>query len=169
MDELLAEHKNYNTQLICLPYLVGERFPVADPKIRGCYIGLTPQTTLADLSLAALEGVAFSLKQGMESLGDISGTVSLIGGGALTEEWNQIFADILEKEVMTFGNSDMLPSFALADIVFSSVFHFELFRFHKHVKGQRRYIPQKDRQNLYRQKYQKFLKVYPAVKNLFSD
>ena len=68
-----------------LPYLNGERFPVLDPDIRGAYLGLTPETAPADLARAALEGVAFSLRQGLDQLDAApsgADTISLIGGGS---------------------------------------------------------------------------------------
>ena len=78
-----------------LPYLVGERFPVLDPEAQGCYIGVTPATTAADLTRSALEGVAFSVRQGLEILDAEPQRVSLIGGGGREAVWCQILADVL--------------------------------------------------------------------------
>ena len=53
-----------------------------NPNIRGAYVGLDPDTTKADMMRAALEGVAFSIRQGMESFDAKPTEISLIGGGA---------------------------------------------------------------------------------------
>ena len=97
-----------------LPYLVGERFPVLDPDARGCYIGLTPRTTSADLVRAALEGVAFSIRQGLELLDAAPQSVSLIGGGGREAVWCQILADVLGREIAVFRDAELLPAITVA-------------------------------------------------------
>lgn len=49
-----------------LPYLMGERSPHNDPNARGTFIGLTMDTTRADMTQAVLEGVAFALRDSFE-------------------------------------------------------------------------------------------------------
>ena len=162
MENFLSDSKNYETTLLCLPYLVGERFPVADSDVRGCFIGLEPSTSLLDMSISALEGVAFSLKQGMEKLEVTPKSISIIGGGALEPFWNQIFADVLEQDIITFSNSEFLPSQALAKIALyiegNLINHIsEIKIFHPHV----------ERFSSYRKKYLIFKKIYPAIRTLF--
>lgn len=67
--------------VLFLPYITGERFPVIDPDIRGAYYGITPDTSAEDLTRACLEGVAFSVRQGLELIDCEVKSVSLIGGG----------------------------------------------------------------------------------------
>ena len=49
-----------------LPYLMGERSPHNDPNARGTFIGMTMDTTRADMTQAVLEGVAFALRDSLE-------------------------------------------------------------------------------------------------------
>lgn len=76
-----------NGGLLFLPYLNGERYPILDPDIRGAYVGITPETTPAQLMRAALEGVAFSLRQGLTELDAEAAveSVSVIGGGSQSD------------------------------------------------------------------------------------
>ena len=60
--QLIEISKPGSNGVLCLPYLVGERFPVMNPNIRGAYVGLDPDTAKADMMRAALEGVAFSIR-----------------------------------------------------------------------------------------------------------
>ena len=92
--QLIETSKPGSNGVLCLPYLVGERFPVMNPNIRGAYVGLDPDTTKADMMRAALEGVAFSIRQGMESFDAKPTEISLIGGGARENAWCQILADV---------------------------------------------------------------------------
>lgn len=68
-----------------LPYLMGERSPHNDPNARGTFIGMTMDTTRADMTQAVLEGVAFALRDSLEvakSLGIHLERTKICGGGA---------------------------------------------------------------------------------------
>jgi len=117
LHDLLINDGHANPDLLCMPYLVGERFPVVDADIRGSYYGLDSKTTKADLARSALEGVAFSLKQGLEVMNISAKSMSLVGGGAAESVWCQIFSDVFGIPVMVFANSDILPSMALSAVV----------------------------------------------------
>lgn len=99
--------------LFALPYLLGERFPVLDTSVRGAFAGITPETEKADFVRAMLEGAAYSIRQGMEMIGEPPQSVSLIGGGGRSTGWCQIMADILGQNVTVFQNSDTLPARAI--------------------------------------------------------
>lgn len=170
MDKLLEENIMFETDLITLPYLVGERYPVADNKIRGCYFGLSPKTTLIDLVISALEGVTFSLKQGIVELGVTPTTISLIGGGALTKVWNQIFSNIFEVPVTVYSDSEYLPSISLTSSVLINeglIDSYDSFINEMLSKKDRQvYKPQPERFTTYRNKFKKFKKLYPALKEI---
>jgi xylulokinase len=90
--------------LTFLPYLTGERTPHLDPHVRGAWVGLGLHHTRAHLMRAALEGVAFSLKQGIEALEATDVTVTklrLAGGGTLERDWQQLLADVLRVPLYT--------------------------------------------------------------------
>lgn len=114
MSERLRSSEPGSHGVLFLPYLVGERFPVLDPDIRGSYVGLTPQTSAADMARACLEGVAFSIRQGLETLGTQPTTLSLIGGGGQEPIWCQILADVLGQDIIVFQNAETLPAMAVA-------------------------------------------------------
>jgi xylulokinase len=86
-----------------LPYLSGERTPRFDPGARGAWTGLGLDHTRGHLLRAALEGVAFALREALEALEDL-GTVApelrLAGGGTggeSGEPWRQLLADVLGR------------------------------------------------------------------------
>lgn len=90
--------------LTFLPYLTGERTPHLDPEARGAWVGLGLYHTRAHLMRAALEGVAFSLKQGLEALEATGVAVTelrLAGGGTLEMAWQQLLADVLRVPLYT--------------------------------------------------------------------
>ena len=89
--------------LVFLPYLTGERTPYFDPLARGAWIGLRLSHSRGHLLRAALEGVAFAVRQGMEALlatGVAATELRLAGGGSLDPRWRQLLADVLEQPLL---------------------------------------------------------------------
>jgi xylulokinase len=92
------------TDLLMLPSLAGERSPLRDPTARGAVIGLRPTTTPAELYRAAMEGVAYSLRE-ISALMD-GGTgrgdepMPLSGGAGRSALLRQIIADVLARPVL---------------------------------------------------------------------
>ena len=89
---------------IWLPYLMGERTPHLDPNARAAFVGLTASHTNAHLARAVMEGVAFSLRDAIEifrGLGAPMNSIRLGGGGAQSELWRQIQADVYGQAVET--------------------------------------------------------------------
>jgi xylulokinase len=96
--------------LLFLPYLTGERTPYPDPLARGAWIGLTIRHQREHLTRAVLEGVAFGLKDSFTliqkaGLGAID-QVRVSGGGAKSQLWKQILADVLEVELVTVNTTE---------------------------------------------------------------
>jgi len=90
--------------LIYLPYLMGERTPHLDPLARGVFFGLTARHTRAHMIRAVLEGVAFSLRDGLdifEEMGVPSKQIRASGGGGRSALWRQIQADVFDREMVT--------------------------------------------------------------------
>ena len=86
--------------VIFLPYLSGERTPRFDPDARGAWVGLGLDHGRGHLLRAALEGVAFALREGLEAL-EVAGVeapeLRLAGGGSVEERWRQLLADVLGR------------------------------------------------------------------------
>ena len=81
-----------------LPYLMGERSPINDTNARGCFIGMTMDTSRADMLQAVLEGVAFAIRDSFEvarSLGVSIPRSNICGGGSRSPLWKTITANIL--------------------------------------------------------------------------
>jgi xylulokinase len=100
-DVLLTEAESWGPGvegLLFLPYLAGERTPHVDPDARGAFVGLSLRHDRGALVRAALEGVAYGLRDSFEILRGLgcrleAGRVS--GGGARSELWLRIVASVL--------------------------------------------------------------------------
>ena len=89
--------------LVFLPYLCGERTPHLDPFATGAFVGLTSRHSRAHMFRAVMEGVVFSLMDGLEIMRVMKVPVQqvrAIGGGGKSELWCQMQADIFGCEVV---------------------------------------------------------------------
>ncbi len=88
--------------VLFLPHLSGERSPHLDPDTRGAWVNLSLAHTQADIIRAVLEGVAFSLREALEVISAISPVNQLLatGGGARSNIWLGILADVLQTELI---------------------------------------------------------------------
>lgn len=91
--------------LLFAPYIVGERTPYTDSKIRGSFIGMDTTHTLDHFARAVLEGITFSLKDSQYLMETVANkrfaTIVSVGGGSKNPNWLQIQADIFNTPITT--------------------------------------------------------------------
>jgi xylulokinase len=95
--------------LIFLPFLEGAATPYERSAARAAFVGLTSSHGAGDMVQAAMEGVAFNLRQCVELFEEMGGVVSevrLAEGGSRVERWCQIIADVLGRPVELIEESD---------------------------------------------------------------
>lgn len=169
-DELLRESVCGSHGLLFLPYIVGERFPVLDARIKGCFYGITPETKRADLLRSCLEGVAFSVRQGIEQIGQRPKKLSVIGGGGRVSVWCQILSDVLKTPLYVYKDAEILPALALSAAVLlgeGKIQNYESFTEALQAPERSiRYEPDLKVSELYDEIYERYLRLYPALKKL---
>jgi xylulokinase len=92
--------------LIFLPYLTGERTPYPDPSARGVFMGLTLRHDKRHMGRALLEGVAYGLRDSLGLMQDLGLEIQQIrasGGGARSDLWRQILADVFDTELVVIN------------------------------------------------------------------
>jgi xylulokinase len=95
--------------LIMLPHLMGSFSPKPNPLARGSFTGFTLSHTKAHFLRALMEGVAFMLKQNMDTIEKAGVRITEVistGGGARSRLWNQIKANVLDKPIIILENED---------------------------------------------------------------
>lgn len=110
------------------PYLNGELTPYNDPELKGSYTGISASHTTAHFTRATLEGVAFSLRDCLETLKAMQvemTRVRIIGGGAKGLLWRQIVADVLGLEMQKVKVDD--SSFGTAMLAAVGIGWFESY------------------------------------------
>ncbi len=155
-----------------LPYLMGERSPHNDPEARGAFIGMSMDTTRADMLQAVLEGVAFGLRDSLEvarSSGLEIRKTKICGGGAKSPLWRKMIANIMNLTVETI-ESEEGPALggALLAAVGCGVFRDTKEAAAAVVKVTGQEIPDPTLVARYEEKYQTFRKLYPALKDVYK-
>jgi xylulokinase len=92
-----------------LPYLAGERTPHNDPTLTAGFVGITSRHRRAHFSRAVLEGILYGLKDGLDLLavgGAAVEHIRMTGGGARSESWRTLAADIFGLPVATINVSN---------------------------------------------------------------
>jgi xylulokinase len=93
--------------LMFLPYLSGERTPYMDPDARGAWVGLGLHHAAEDLMLAALLGVACSIRLGLETLGTEGvSSVRAVGGSLRHPYWRQLVSSVLGRDLVLSRRTD---------------------------------------------------------------
>lgn len=107
-DDLLANIDQIepgSKGLLFAPYIVGERTPYSDGKIRGSFIGIDTTHTLDHFARAVLEGITFSLKDSQHLMETVAHKrfekIVSVGGGSKNQNWLQIQADIFNTPITT--------------------------------------------------------------------
>jgi xylulokinase len=108
LDEYAAQTPPGSEGLLFFPYLLGER-TLGTPYARAVFFGLTPRHGVPTMARAIMEGVTLELRRTLEIVEDAGHAVHTIyhsGGGAYSDLWSQIKADIYQKPVATFANTE---------------------------------------------------------------
>lgn len=155
-----------------LPYLMGERSPHNNPNARGTFIGMTMDTTRADMTQAVLEGVAFALRDSLEvarSLGIHLERTKICGGGAKSPLWKKMIANILNLKVDVI-ESEEGPALGGAMLAAVACGEYESVEdaASKIVKIIDTVEPEPELVAKYEERYQQFKEIYPACKPLFE-
>jgi xylulokinase len=179
VDELLRRlHAGgqHETPVLFLPYLSGERTPHNDPAAVGQFHGLTNSSDLNDLTLAVLEGVAYSFCDGLDALraaGSEPHEIALIGGGARSPMWRQLLADVLGVTLIYRSGGDVGPALGAARLAMIGAASGDREAAIQHICTQppehSRHDPHSARADYYRVKLARYRKLYQLTKPLHQD
>lgn len=175
-EELTAKASNVpagSEGLLFLPYLSGERTPHPDPLARGAWVGFTLRHKRAHLTRAVLEGVGFGLKDSFllmkgVGLGAIE-QVRVLGGGAKSNLWRQILADMLGVELVTVNTTEGAAyGAALLAGVGVGVWKDVETACAETIKVVGSTQPDESHAKIYREMYEQYRALYPALRETFS-
>jgi xylulokinase len=158
--------------LIFLPYLLGERTP-ADFCTRGVFLGLTPRHTRGHMARAVMEGICFGLTPALNAISAHEGLsvqeVRVTGGGAKSNLWQQIRADVYGRPISTLREQQgsMLGAALLAGV--GAGFYTDPRTPLKEIVAvERTYLPDVTRCHVYQPLVQFFWEAYDCLRGYFQ-
>ena len=158
--------------LIFLPYLTGERTPHGDANAKGVFFGITLRHGKPHMIRAVLEGVTYGMRDSFEIFREIGLPIEQVyatGGGARSELWRQIQADVYNTELVTINIAEG-PAFGAAILagvgagVYSSIEEAT----DKLIRVTSRTQPIPENVSIYDRYYQVYRALYPALKDQFD-
>jgi xylulokinase len=155
---------------LMLPYLSGERTPVADAQVRGLIMGLGHESDHKTLTHAALDAVAFAFRDSLEALKD-AGTevkrVTAVGGGSKSELWLKIIATVLGVPVDLPAAGDVGGAFGAARLGLIAATGADFRKVLTAPKTARTIKPEAKAREAYEEHYRRYAKIYPAIKEIY--
>ncbi len=169
----ITDDKLGRNQVFFLPYLMGERSPINDTNARGTFTGMSMDTSRANMLQAVLEGVAFAIRDSFEvakSLGLNIERSNICGGGAKSPLWKKIMANILGIP-LDILKTEQGPGYGGAVLAAVGCGEYQSVSeaCERLVEVADTVYPDKELTALYEAKYCNFKKIYPALKEIFSD
>lgn len=157
-----------NTVLFA-PYLMGERTPHNDPAVRGAFVGLSLDTSRAQMTQAILEGVAYGFRDALEIARSLGLTVSrstLCGGGAKSPVWREILSNVLRMPIdLVETEGPSMGAAMLAALGCGGTPSLEALA-EKTVRVSDTVLPRAEIAGRYDEGYQRFRALYPALRTL---
>ena len=159
-------------KVIFTPWLNGERSPVDDKRARGGFHNVSLHATRADLARAVLEGVAFNslwLHEAVESFaGRHLDPIRIIGGGAQSDLWCQIHADVMDRTIERVAlplHANLRGAAVFAGIALGAVTSNEVGTL---IGPERTFSPDPATRATYDQLYGEFPKLYKSQRSMFA-
>jgi len=153
------------------PWIWGERAPVEDKTLRAGLYNLSLNSTREDIIRAFLEGIAYNTRWLLlpveKFIGRKVNSINIVGGGAQSDVWCQIFADVMNVEIKQVADpiyanargAAWIAAAGLGEIKFSDIPELIQFR--------RAYQPQVQNRAVYDRRFENFQLIYKQMKNVY--
>jgi len=157
-------------RVLFTPWLNGERSPVDDHTIRGGFHNLSLATTRAQMVRAVYEGVAFNSRWLLDAVekfaGRRLGSLAFIGGGANSDQWAQIHADVLDREIRQVADPVLANVRGAALIALVALGRITVDQVPDMVEVRRTFRPDRSRASEYDLLFEQFVDLYKQTKGI---
>jgi xylulokinase len=170
LDRLARETPPGAEGLVLLPYFLGEKTPLQDPHARGTLVGLGLHHGLAHVWRAALEGVIFGFRHHVEVFGELGLRVNRIfacDGGADSDLWLQIAADVLQQPVLRIARHPGSSLGAAYVAGYAAGLFKDFAGVSAYVGADRLFEPVAERAAVYDRAYENFRDIYRRLQSLY--
>ncbi|MFW9969824.1 MAG: FGGY-family carbohydrate kinase [Candidatus Odinarchaeota archaeon] len=172
LDSLIERAKVGSKNLIFTPWLFGERSPINNPMVRGGFYNVSLDHTREEFLRSVYEGVAYNIKWALTYLEKLIGKsdeINCIGGGAKSDVWCQILADIVERKIVKMEQPDLAA--AKGSAIISLVGLGILKDFSEAIpliKINKVFTPNDDNKKIYHRLFNEYKQIYKRNINMFK-
>ncbi|MGZ3687119.1 MAG: xylulokinase [Bdellovibrionota bacterium] len=163
-DQLAAEVPPGSGGVIFTPWLNGERTPVENHAVRASFFNLSLSTSRAQMVRAVLEGVALNSRWLLGTVEKFIGrklpTIKIIGGGAKSDLWCQIFADVLEREIWQVEDPIHAGARGAAMLAAAALGYCQFEEIADRVRIRGKFTPEPAHRDVYVRQFSKFRRLY---------
>ncbi len=157
--------------VIYTPWIWGERAPVDDRTLRAGLYNISLHNTREHVIRAFLEGIAFNTRWLLSPVEKFMkrkvNTIHIVGGGAQSNVWCQIFADVMNVEIKQVEDPIYANARGAAWIGAAGLGEIKFEDVSKLVKFKRAYRPQSQNRALYDEKFEIFKQIYQQMKGIY--
>lgn len=161
-----------NDKLIFTPWLYGERAPVDDHLVRGGFHNLSLGATRAHMVRAAFEGVAYNARWLLNAVEGFIGRkvswINMVGGGAKSDVWCQIQADVLNRPVRQVKDPIEANVRGAALLASASLGYLGYHEIGTHVPILKTYNPNPDHRKIYDELFAEFVAIYKNNRKIYA-
>ena len=158
--------------LIYTPWLYGERTPVEDRFVRGGFFNLSLHTNREHMVRATFEGVAFNARWLLKYVemfnGKPSEAINMVGGGAKSDIWCQIHADVLDRPIRQMKDPIEANLRGAAMLAAASMGYIRYDDIASRVPVAKIYTPNPDHRKIYDELFREFLVIYENNKKMYA-
>lgn len=167
LDGMVSEKP---TGILVLPYFAGAATPYMDNSAKAAFVGVTLETTKFDLYRALMEGTCYEMLLNFNKMSLLTDKIDEIrasGGGANSDVWLQIKADILNSEITALAAKE-IGAAGTAALTGMSIGAFDDLEgaVEKMASVRRVFTPNTENLREYNRLYSKYARLYDAVKEL---
>ncbi len=172
LDQIASRPPAGSNGVLYTPWIWGERAPVEDRTLRAGLYNLSLNNTREDIIRAFLEGIAFNTRWLLapveKFLGRKTPFINIVGGGAQSDVWCQVFADVLDVEIRQVADpiyanargAAWIGAAGLGEVSFKDIAGL--------VKIKRTYAPDEKKRALYDERFSVFTQIYQQMKNVYK-
>jgi xylulokinase len=171
MDEVAGRVEPGSHKLIFTPWLNGERTPVDSTTLRGGLYNISKTTNLDHIVRAFLEGVAYNTKWSLQYVEKFVmrplNPLNIVGGGAKSDVWCQVFADVLDREIRQVKDPLQANARGAAFIASVGLAHITFDDIPDLIEYEKSFVPNPENRQIYDELFGYFLQIYKNNKGMF--
>ena len=171
-DKIAATVPAGSNGVIFTPWLNGERTPIEDNTARACIYNLSLENTRADIVRAFLEGVAFNqrwvLGYAEKFCGRKMNPLHMVGGGAISDVWCQIHADVLNRTIRQVKDPIQTNARGAAYIASVGLGYLSFDDIPEYIQINNTFEPNPQNRKTYDRLFAEFLNIYKQNKAIFK-